>query len=429
MKYLKRYDEVVCIISLSTEDQATYNYIIGEGSINEASFGNIIDRLKRMAQKGAISATLMVSLFSNPAFSREYDALPDSEKTEIQSMVRGGTPSIQIQSSSLSINLKDFFESGEHQMKESQKAMMDMEIQKLKDFVEANKDEKLVITILASESRVPVKGKDGKYLKEKELAQKRFEWTKKILQERLGDRIEIVGDVVVGGPEYKGDDAGLKKYKDHQYVKVSIGLDLWNLNKKELGKQATKADDYIGKKYEFQVAGREGEGSVKLIPGRIPDRAKVFIDGVLAADSGYFADKPSEKGYKQTPAYVMELTKGLEESPNTNAFKGIRSKKVTSVAELDSLILENGFDPEKSGNNRGEYEYSYKLLKKYVESRIKSKGYAVIGLYSSASNPMHINIEGNSNVKIEVYSPVGNTGFEVSVDMKSSKKSYDLANL
>jgi hypothetical protein len=320
-----------------------------------------------------------------------------------------------------STDFGDFFESGVHTIDVSKRGKMNVELQRIKDFMAANKNESLVISILASESKVPMKVGE-KQLPEKELAQKRFDWIKQVLQQELGNNVEIIGKSIVGGPDYKGDGAGLKKYKDHQYVKVTVGLDLWKLNRKETGLQALREDSYIGKSFQFPVGDREGSGTIKLSPGRIPDRAKVFVDGVLVADSGYFSDTPSDKGYKLTPSYVLELSRELEKSTNMEAFKGVRTVKVKSIEELSNVILEKGFDPFKSGHNRSEYEYGYKLLKKFVESQIASKGYATIVTYSSASQPMNVSVSGNNNnVSIEVYSPVGNTGFEISSSMKGSK--------
>lgn len=437
MKYLKRYNEVYKKSTLSVEDLKLYNYIIGTDVLNESTFGGVLDRLKRIARKGVLTTVLLSSLLSNSAFSREYNALPDSEKTEIQSLVKDeventkllptkSTPSSKT-NPSFTADFGDFFESGEYIMNATGRVKMDIEIQKIKDFLVANKDESLVISIIASESKVPCKV-DGRQLQEKELAQKRFDWIKQVLQQELGDRVNIIGNSIVSGPTYKGDGPDQKKYKKHQYVKVTVGLDLWNLNRNESGLQALREDAYIGKSFQFPVSGREGSGTIKLSPGRIPDRAKVFVDGVLVADSGYFSEIPSDKGYKLTPSYVLEMSRELEKSPKMEAFKGARTKKVKSVEELNNLILEKDFDPFKSGLNRGEYEYGYKLLVQFVELQIKSKGYATIVTYSSASNPMNVYVSGSNNtVSIEVYSPVGNTGFGISASMKNSKRSNLLA--
>jgi len=429
MKYLKRYSEVYRKSTLTPEDSKLYDYIIGNNSLNESTFESAIDRLKSLARKGVVTTALLSSLFSNPAFSREYDALPDSEKTEIQSLVKGDaenmltTNPLPVPKTNLgfSTDFGDFFESGVHTIDASKRGKMNVELQRIKDFMAANKNESLVISILASESKVPMKVGE-KQLPEKELAQKRFDWIKQVLQQELGNNVEIIGKSIVGGPDYKGDGPGLKKYKDHQYVKVTVGLDLWKLNRKETGLQALREDSYVGKSFQFPVGDREGSGTIKLSPGRIPDRAKVFVDGVLVADSGYFSDTPSDKGYKLTPSYVLELSRELEKSTNMEAFKGVRTVKVKSIEELSNVILEKGFDPFKSGHNRSEYEYGYKLLKKFVESQIASKGYATIVTYSLASQPMNVSVSGNNNnVSIEVYSPVGNTGFEISSSMKGSK--------
>ena len=57
MRYIKTYEEI-----------KTINYIlsVNEGLINEG----LIDRLKKMATKGLLTATVMASLMSNPTFEK-----------------------------------------------------------------------------------------------------------------------------------------------------------------------------------------------------------------------------------------------------------------------------------------------------------------------------------------------------------------------
>ena len=75
MRYIKTYEEI-----------KTINYIlsVNEGLINEG----LIDRLKKMATKGLLTATVMASLMSNPTFANEFKSLPGSEKASIENLVK-----------------------------------------------------------------------------------------------------------------------------------------------------------------------------------------------------------------------------------------------------------------------------------------------------------------------------------------------------
>lgn len=426
MKYLKRYNQLLemsknkSLSNLTNEELKNYEYIIGDNILNE-SFSNILDRLKTIGKKTVLTATLMASLMSNPAFSKEYNKLSEPEKKEIQDLVVTDKDKVTqvnkvtpINEDILSVKLGDMFESGKYEIDESK---VTNEIKKIEEYVKKHVGQKLVIKVSASESRVP---NEGVNMKEGELAEERFNNTKKFLESKLKEKISFIKDTKIGGPKYMNDDPKAEKYKKHQYVNVTIGLDLWDFDHNFVGKQANEANDFIGKSYKFLTEGMNGTGSLNLSPGRIPDRAKIFVNGIEVGDTGYFADIKPETGYKLVPLYVLELTKGFENYPDAEAFKGVTTVKVSSTKELESHIFEKGKPDSKA--NRSELEIAYNALEAHVKEQIKTKGYATIVIYSDKKNEVKINVTGEDTLELVVYSPIGKTGFLVSVKMDGERE-------
>lgn len=418
MRYLKRYNEITLLKNLNKEELRNYEYIIGDTTLNE-SLSSMLDRLKTIGRKTALTATLLTTLMSNPAFSKEYNKLSEPEKKEIQSLVKDKTDKDKttefgMNSEFITVKLGGLFESGQYEIDESKDID---EINKIKDFINNNKGKKLLVKISASESRVPNVGVN---MKTGELAEKRFENIKKFIQENIGDEISFIKDVKIGGPKYIGDDVDQEKYKKHQFVNVTISLDIWNFQDDFEGKQSSEELGYIGKKYKFFTENLKGTGNLLLSTGRIPDRAKVFLDGVLVGDTGYFTDTKPEIGYKLVPLYVLELTKKFRKSPNTDAFKGVKTIKIKSKEELKDIIFDKNTKPV-SKFDRTELEKAYYELESYADNIIKTDGYIDIVVYDNVAKDIKININKQKSLKIEVYSPIGKTGFKISVKMDGER--------
>jgi hypothetical protein len=430
MKYLKRYNEIVNLSKLTNEELKNYEYIIGNGILNE-SFSTILDRLKTIGKKTLLTTTLLSSLMSNPAFSAEYNKLTNAEKTEIESLVSKGGPGISgptsivntMNTDFINVELGGLFESGKYQIVTNDQSS----INKLKDFINKNKGKKFVIKISASESRVPNRDAEtGEKMAEKELAEKRYESTKKFIEDNLGTDISFVKDIKLGGPEYIGDDVKQDKYKKHQFVNATISLDIWDFNDDFVGVKASKENNYVGKSYKFLTENTKGTGTLQLSPGRIPDRAKTFINGVVVGDTGYFSDVAPDAGYKLIPLYVLELTKGLKESPNTEAFKNVEKIRIKSITELDKIILDSSVKTNTKFD-RTELETAYGNLVSYVKETLRKDGYVDIVVYDIVKKDIKITINGEKSLEVEVYSPIGKTGFTVSIEMDGelNQRSYN----
>ena len=426
MRYLKRYNEITLLKNLNKEELRNYEYIIGDTTLNE-SLSSMLDRLKTIGRKTALTATLLTTLMSNPAFSKEYNKLSDPEKKEIQSLVKTTDDKEKVGdkiTSNIVVGFENakfggLFKSGVYELERDSDIS---EMDKLVKFVKNNPGKKFVIKISASESRVPNKDiKTGRSMKVMELAEKRFESTKEFIKSNLGAEVSFIKDVKVGGPKYINDDINQDKYKENQYVNATISLDIWDFSDDFKGSQALKEDGYVGKSYKFLTEGVKGTGKLSLSTGRIPDRAKIFSDGVVVGDTGYFSDVKPDVGYKLIPLYVLELTKAYKDDPETDAFKGVKPVRIKDVSELGGIILDPKNKPD-SKYDRTELEIAYDNLVSYAKKTIEKDGYIDLVIYDNVKKDVKININNVKSLEIKVYSPIGKTGFNISVKMDGERE-------
>lgn len=436
MRYLKKYEQHKNVLKglelyesitfgLNENEKKSFNYILGitndnYENLSESAFSNIVDRLKSVAKKGVLTATLLSSLMSTPGFSQTYNMLTPAEKTEIQQMVKKGgdetnTAKYETNKDEITIDLGSYFKSGQYKLGNADKNEIIGKLNPIKDFIKKNGGD-VKVTIISSESRVPNKDAEtGTRLGKGELAQKRYEVAKSELASVLGN-VKIVKDIKVGGPEYNGDDASQEKYADHQYVKVkvSVNKDVWSFRRAEKGGQATKENNYIGKEYTFVA--RPGSGVIKLESGSIPDRCKVFVDGKEVGDTGFFADKEHKYSeFSYVPAYILSLTKMYNENPNGEAIEGVRTVDVGSIQQLkDLLLVDKSYDMEKDSKTRSEINNAYTELLKMASNAEASHKTIKIALYEKVAKSISVTLDsGDKKVDVKVYSPVTNTEFTV----------------
>lgn len=432
MRYLKKYEQhqdklkgfelyESLTLNLNKEERKAYNYILGitnenYENLSESAFSNIMDKVKSVAKKGVLTATLFSTLMNTPAFSQQYNTLSPDEKIEIQQLVKkGGEGDDKLaryeDSESITIDLGSYFKSGKYNLSSDEQVAIASKLKPVKDFIAKNGGD-VKVTIISSESKVPNKDAEtGDRLGKGELSQKRYEVAKSILAKYLGD-VEIKKDIKVGGPDYKGDDVNQDKYASHQFVKVKVTInkDVWSFKKIEKGGQANKENGYVGAEYRFDAS--KGSGVIKLEPGSIPDRCKVFVDGKEVGDTGFFSDKEhSYSEFNYVPLYVLSLTKMYNENPNGEAIEGVRVVTVNSVEQLNDILLKDkSYNLDRDNRTRSEINAPYKELLSMVSS-----GKAVkIALYEKVGKGISLTLSNdNKEVKVKVYSPVKNTEFSV----------------
>lgn len=301
---------------------------------------------------------------------------------------------------------------------------------KIEKFIKNNGGKQFVVNIKAGESNVT----NPKGFEEKgSLALARANSVKQYFQELFPDLIkngtliikspDNVSQVVLGKTPYdktKGDNKNpelIKKYKEEQFVtfdiqgtgEVSNSESICNWKATITGKTGDINYDYVTTDIKLV-----GKGALNFGTGSIPDRMIIKNNkGVITQDTGYVTTAPHKYGnFKYVPLYVAELTK-LYGTNSVNGDKLI-SIKVKSFEDLMKQILLPGINqiPDDSTlRDMGQTEVfnGVQMLKKlYTQG---AREFIVYGINSSSVITPFNSEEGDSNVI--VYSPVGNTGYNL----------------
>jgi hypothetical protein len=413
MRYIKTYEEI-----------KTINYIlsVNEGLINEG----LIDRLKKMATKGLLTATVMASLMSNPTFANEYKSLPGSEKASIENLVK--TPTNEVGKDvgsedvgSREIDITKSFKSGKYSLDEVGKEELGKKLVELVDYMNKAGYDSYTFDISASESLVP--NKSGSGLKDLELAQKRADEVKTYVNEFLKKNktpgVVVCTDVTKGGPKWNGkEDVNQEKFTKHQFVKINI-VPL-----------AANPNDFCGFSYdpggaiagsnktfdkEWDVTDKYGSGDIILKPGAIPDRILLYADGQLIGDTGFFADKEhsvtKKLGFDYVPKTVYELTKLYNEkdvSVQDTEFSKLKVVTINSEEELIHLLNPN--DPTRWNTNNPDIAPMGDLIKMFKQGQRK------FVIYEKTPSKISFDLKGKyKKVKLIVYSNIKKSQYSIKV--------------
>jgi mRNA-degrading endonuclease RelE of RelBE toxin-antitoxin system len=431
---------------LNKTELKTLNYII---SLNENSQINegLIDRIKNMAAKGLLTATVVASLMSNPAFAKEYKSLDTNTKSKIEKLIKvdktdssdtttnfggpsGPTPGI------LKIDFSSNFKSGEYKLTGSNLQQVNSKLQQIKDFVTNSKSKTFKLIINSSESKVRSDYPEG------ELAKLRAEEALRVINEyKTGGVFKPKLNPKVGDTPFDEAEANrigmkkavnLPKYTKEQYVNVEIiAVDFdtpcnWTALSPG-GQTLTAATDY-SITTDFDVTDQVGGGEIILSPGGIPDRVQVLIDGQVVGDSGYFVDNMTSQdtnrvNFNYIPRYVVELTKVSVEkgmsAAKSSSVKNLITKKFNTFEELVDFMLtpeakKNGYDAFKAGQDTGDY---MKILKN-MWGKPGFRGYRTFTFYDTdpytTGTPVKVKFKLNGNnrvVQIKIFSPIGKTDY------------------
>jgi hypothetical protein len=429
---------------LNKTELKTLNYII---SLNENSQINegLIDRIKNMAAKGLLTATVVASLMSNPAFAKEYKSLDTNTKSKIEKLIKvdktdssdtttnfggpsGPTPGI------LKIDFSSNFKSGEYKLTGSNLQQVNSKLQQIKDFVTNSKSKTFKLIINSSESKVRSDYPEG------ELAKLRAEEALRVINEyKTGGVFKPKLNPKVGDTPFDEAEANrigmkkavnLPKYTKEQYVNVEIiAMDFdtpcnWNFLAPG-GQTLTAATDY-NITTDFDVTDQVGGGEIILSPGGIPDRVQVLIDGVVVGDSGYFVDNMTSQdtnrsNFNYLPRYVAELTKISAEkgisAVRDSSQKKLITKTFNTFEELVDFMLtpeakKNGYDAFKPGLDTGNY---MKILRD-MWGKPGFRGYRKFTFYDTykTGNAVKVKFKLNGNnrlVQIKIFSPIGKTDY------------------
>jgi hypothetical protein len=408
MRYIKTYEEI-----------KTINYIlsVNEGLINEG----LIDRLKKMATKGLLTATVMASLMSNPTFANEYKSLPGSEKASIENLVKTPTNDVVRDTVGREVDITKSFKSGKYNLDEVGKEELGKKLIELVNYMNKAGYDSYAFDISASESLVP--NKTGTGLKDLELAQKRANEVKTYVNEFLKQNktpgVVVCTDVTKGGPKWNGkEDVNQIKFTEHQFVKIKI-VPL-----------ASNPSDFCGFSYdpggaiagsnktfdkEWDVTDKYGSGDIILKPGAIPDRILLYADGQLIGDTGFFADREhsvtKKLGFDYVPKTVYELTKlynAKDASVQDTEFSKLKVVTINTEEELIHLLNPN--DPTSWNTNNPDIAPMDDLIKMFKNGQTK------FVIYEKVSQKITFDLKGkHKKVKLVVYSNIKKSQYSIKV--------------
>lgn len=408
MKYIREYNDFKNYNRLNNEEYLV-NYILG---INESYSLNesIIDRIKKVAKKGALTAGVVATLLSSPSFSQEYNKLNEPQRIELVNTIN--------ENGEMVVNIADEFKSGEYEIKNIDD--IKSRIQPLIDYSKMYDDSKLEIKVEASESKVPNRDiKTKEKLPAGELSKRRFKSVENVISQ-IFPGINIAKDIKTSGPEWENDNPNDEKYKKHQYVKIHLyltGCPLCDFQVSLSGEQSQKEKKFTGTNYNLSISGKKSnKGQIIINTGSIPDRVIAYEDGKEIGDTGYYSDEEHQyDGVRYVPLYVKELSSRAKKHKNLKAFQNIEFKTVNSVEELvdilfsDKSILDENYRVTAGPKYMDEVTSPFNDMKGHIERN----GSIDIVLYKTTKQNIDFDLNKDSkSLNIKVFSPVGKTGYD-----------------
>jgi hypothetical protein len=389
------------------------NSKLDESKLTEATAKETAQAVREIIQnwknwsKYTVAAMLLIPNISNALETYSPETL-DAIRTEISVDTTTQTsprPS-RIVNAIKTIDFTDNFESGKIELTKS--GDLATQLKDLENWLVGKDAAKFKIVITAGESQVTnPKG----YEKEGSLAQARA----KVVENEIGgfgfDKIET--KIEIGKTPYKpGDDINDPKYKAEQFVTINIVADNSVCSMQPIKGKGSQGE--ASKGYVTATEYLSGKGNLEMNTGTIPDRMVVLdANGKITHDTGYIATNKKPGQWTYTPAYVLALTKArIAKSPAMADTKLEVTKPLngnTLEEKYNDLIsqLANTPNPSITGDEIGPALIE---MKKMI-----AKGVTEFVLYKVEDNiPAKLNFdESQGDVQMKVYSPVGNTGYDI----------------
>lgn len=390
------------------------NSKLDESKLTEATAKETAQAVKTIIQnwktwsKYTVAAMLLIPNISNALETYSPETL-NAIRTEISvdTTKQVSTKSNKIVNAIKTINFTDNFESGKIELSKS--GDLATQLKDLENWLVGKDAAKFKIIITAGESQVTnPKG----YEEEGSLAQARAKVVEKEIKAFGFTNIQI-DEPKIGKTAYKpGDDKNDPRYKEEQFVTVNIVADNSICSMQPIKGKGSQGE--ASKGYVTATEYLSGKGNLEMDTGTIPDRMVVLdANGKITHDTGYIATKKKPGQWTYTPAYVLALTKArIAKSPamaNTKLEVTKPLKGNTVEEKYNDLIsqLANTPNPSKAGDEIGPALIE---MKKMIE-----KGVTEFVLYKIEDNiSAKLNFdESQGDVQMKVYSPVGNTGYDV----------------
>ena len=441
MKLILSYGEYNLTKHLTESELADYLYVVG--GLNENVNEGVLDRLKDIAKKGVLTASVLSTLMGNPTFAKEYKSLPGEEKAKIEQMV--SPPKGEKETSNkLLIKVGEYFKSGRYKVDADGVKRINTKLAEMTQFFKDNEETSFTVKIIASESTLSNKDAEtGKPLPQKELARLRATEMEKIYktfaesQEKFPD-VKLVKAAPIVGKE-------TKDFEKDQYVNIEIsvngsGKTLCNNINSEAAGQADASTQYVSigfdkatKKFKkIDATDMYGSGKIIITPGSVPDRLVLIADGTVIGDTGYFVDRDPNKyrEFKYVPSYVAGLTNlrvSGAEAGKDSPTKSLMKKTFKSFDDLLEFMLADKYKKTATKSydwtkeNRGEIGAKEAVITnpKVSKSPIQqlkdlweaNNNQEFIFYDLTPNHPLEYKLVGQyKTMEYRVYSPLGNTG-------------------
>lgn len=390
------------------------NSKLDESKLTETTAKETAQAVKTIIQnwktwsKYTVAAMLLIPNISNALETYSPETL-NAIRTEISvdTTKQVSTKSNKIVNAIKTINFTDNFESGKIELSKS--GDLATQLKDLENWLVGKDAAKFKIIITAGESQVTnPKG----YEEEGSLAQARAKVVEKEIKAFGFNNIQIDKPEIGKTPYKPGDDKNDPRYKEEQFVTVNIVADNSICSMQPIKGKGSQGE--ASKGYVTATEYLSGKGNLEMDTGTIPDRMVVLdANGKITHDTGYIATKKKPGQWTYTPAYVLALTKArIAKSPamaNTKLEVTKPLKGNTVEEKYNDLIsqLANTPNPSKAGDEIGPALIE---MKKMIE-----KGVTEFVLYKIEDNiSAKLNFdESQGDVQMKVYSPVGNTGYDV----------------
>jgi hypothetical protein len=390
------------------------NSKLDESKLTEATAKEAAQAVKEIIQNWrGWSKAMLLAMVLTPNISNALETYSPNTLQDIRTEISKDTTDVAktdpVSKKTLPNALKAFgfsqnFESGKATLSNPESIVSD-----LKNWLGGKDASKFKIVIFAGESQVT---NPKEFSTPGSLAQARAKELEKTANEAGFDKVEI--NVEIGKTPYKpGDDINDPKYKAEQFVTINIVADNSVCSMQPIKGKGSQGE--ASKGYVTATEYLSGKGNLEMNTGTIPDRMVVLdANGKITHDTGYIATNKKPGQWTYTPAYVLALTKArIAKSPAMANTKLEVTKPLngnTLEEKYNDLIsqLANTPNPSRTGDEIGPALIE---MKKMI-----AKGVTEFVLYKIEDNiPAKLNFdESQGDVQMKVYSPVGNTGYDIS---------------
>ena len=366
-------------------------------TLNEANASSFVKKISSNWRNW--STAMLMAVMMNPTMATALEKYSPDTYNEIKTELPVATPSPTKSKVVATADFSQTFQSGKFAIKDSK---INVKLNTLKDWIKKNSNRKYKIVITAGESKVTNPAGTG----EGGVAMKRAKAMEKMLNTFIKQPVEIRTEIGTTSYDSTKDNKDDPKYQEEQFVRVDIETETSNLcgfSVNKPGQEGTAQNNYIT--YDDYI---DGEGSISIKSGKIPDRMVVLDNnGNVTNDLGYVTtEKSSYSQWKYVPKYVLGLTQVRKSGSEAVQGSAIRIIKVKDFEDLIKQIS-NVAKPDTTINPE-EVRQPLQAMKAMIEN-----GEREFVVYENMGTGTIDFADSKGDSKVVVYSPLGSTGYTV----------------